>query len=77
MTGVNAGTAPIERLRSLADHLVRVELEKRQRGDFDYAHLIPQAADALRELAAIKYEAWRANNVEPARDLYPKRWRGD
>lgn len=77
MTGINEGTASIERLRSLADRLVHLEAEKRRRGDFDYVTLVPEAAEALRELAAIKFEAWRAENPERERYLPPKRWRGD
>jgi hypothetical protein len=77
MTSVNPGTAPILRLKSLADRLVAIEAEKRGRGDFDYAALVPEAAAALRELAAIKFEAWRAENPEQERYVPPKRWRGD
>jgi hypothetical protein len=77
MTGVNDGTAPILRLKSLADRLVAIEAEKRQRGDFDYAALMPEAAAALRELAEVKFAAWRAENPEQQRYVPPKRWRGD
>lgn len=77
MTNVNAGTAPILRLKSLADRLVAIEAEKRRRGDFDYVELVPEAAAALRELAAIKFEAWREENPERERYVPPKRWRGD
>jgi hypothetical protein len=77
MTNVNPGTSPAIRLQALADRLVQIEAEKRQRGDFDYVTLVPEAAAALRELAAIKFEAWRAENPEQERYLPPKRWRGD
>jgi hypothetical protein len=77
MTSVNPGTAPILRLKSLADRLVAIEAEKRQRGDFDYVALVPEAAAALRELAAIKFEAWKVENPEQERYVPPKRWRGD
>jgi hypothetical protein len=77
MTNVNAGVSPIHRLRSLADRLVQLEAEKRQRGDYDYVELVPEAAAALRELAAIKFEAWKVENPEQERYVPPKRWRGD
>jgi hypothetical protein len=56
---------------------VAIEAEKRQRGDCDYAALVPEVADALRELAAIKFAAWRAENPETERYVPPKMWRGD
>jgi hypothetical protein len=77
MTSVNAGNSSAIRLQSLADRLVAIEAEKRRRGDFDYVELVPEAAAALRELAAIKFEAWRAENPEQERYVPPKRWRGD
>jgi hypothetical protein len=39
--------------------------------------LVPEAAAALRELAEIKFQAWRAENPERERYIPPKRWRGD
>lgn len=77
MTNVDAGNSPAIRLRALADRLLDIEAQKRQRGDYDYANLMPEAAAALRELAAIKFEAWRAENPEQERYVPPKRWRGD
>ena len=77
MTSVNQGTTPITRLKALADRLVAIEAEKRQRGDFDYVTLVPEAAAALRELAAIKFAQWRKENPETERYVPPKRWRGD
>jgi len=77
MTSVNAGNSLAIRLQSLADRLVAIEAEKRQRGDFDYVALVPEAAAALRELAAIKFEAWKVENPEQERYVPPKRWRGD
>jgi hypothetical protein len=77
MTNVNPGTSPAIRLQALADRLVAIEAEKRRRGDYDYVNLMPEAAAALRELAAIKFDAWRAENPEQERYLPPKRWRGD
>jgi hypothetical protein len=56
---------------------VAIEAEKRQRGDCDYAALVPEVADALRELAAIKFAEWRKENPETERYVPPKRWRGD
>jgi hypothetical protein len=77
MTSVNAGNSPAIRLKALADRLVAIEAEKRQRGDFDYVTLVPEAAAALRELAAIKFAAWRAESPELEPYVPPKRWRGD
>jgi len=77
MSDAYLGTRPIVRLKALADRLVAIEAEKRQRGDFDYVTLVPEAAAALRELAAIKFEAWKVENPEQERYLPPKRWRGD
>jgi hypothetical protein len=77
MTNVNEGTTPVIRLRALADRLVQIEAAKRARGDYEYANLIPEAAAALRELAAIKFEAWKVENPERERYMPPKRWRGD
>jgi len=77
MTNVNPGASPAIRLQALADRLVAIEAEKRQRGDYDYVNLMPEAAAALRELAEIKFAAWRKENPEQERYLPPKRWRGD
>jgi hypothetical protein len=77
MSDACLGTRPIVRLKALADRLVAIEAEKRQRGDFDYVTLVPEAAAALRELAAIKFAEWRKENPETERYVPPKRWRGD
>lgn len=74
---VDAGNLAATRLRSLADRLVMLEAERRSLGDCTYAALMPEAADALRELAAIKHREWEstATKVEPY--CPPKRWTGD
>jgi hypothetical protein len=77
MSDAYLGTRPIVRLKALADRLVAIEAEKRQRGDYVYVNHMPEAAAALRELAEIKLAAWRAENPEQERYVPPKRWRGD
>lgn len=77
MTDVDPTTAPIARLRSLADRLLAIDADLRRSGIYALSSIAPEAADGLRDLAAIKFEAWSRDNPESPRYVPPKRWRGD
>lgn len=77
MTDVDPTTAPVARLRSLADRLLAIDADLRRSGVYCLSSVAPEAAERLRELAEIKFEAWRRDNPETPRYVPPKRWRGD